>query len=97
MEGVFDYVLHLRSTVEIGQAIGEMIRSYNLDDTRVRKLWEGFTGHRLTEDDKAWNAYKTRSGATPWAGPSRRARDQGRGESLGSTQSMTLPFKSRRS
>jgi hypothetical protein len=58
MEGVFEYVLHLRSTVEIGAAIGEMIRSYNLDDKRVRRLWEGFTGHKLTEDEKSWNAYK---------------------------------------
>lgn len=58
MEGVFEYVLHLRSTVQIGAAIGEMIRSYNLDDRRVRSLWEGFTGHKLTEDKKTWNAYK---------------------------------------
>jgi hypothetical protein len=58
MEGVFEHVLHLRSTVDIGAAIGEMIRSYNLDDKRIRSLWEGFTGHKLTEDDKAWNAYK---------------------------------------
>ena len=58
MEGVFEYVLHLRSTVEIGAAIGEMIRSYNLDDKRVRSLWEGFTGHKLTEDAKTWDAYK---------------------------------------
>ena len=58
MEGVFEYVLHLRSTVEIGAAIGEMIRSYNLDDRRVRNLWEGFTGHKLTEAKRTWDAYK---------------------------------------
>jgi hypothetical protein len=58
MEGVFEYVLHLRSTVAIGAAVGEMIRSYNLDDKRVRSLWQGFTGHKLTEDEKAWDAYK---------------------------------------
>ena len=58
MEGVFDYVLHLRSTVKIGAAIGEMIRNYNLDDGRVRKLWEGFTGHSFTTDGKTWQAYK---------------------------------------
>lgn len=58
MEGVFEYVLHLRSTVEIGAAIGEMIRNYNLDDGRVRKLWEGFTGHSFTADEKTWKAYK---------------------------------------
>ena len=58
MEGVFEYILHLRSTAEIGSAIGELIRNYNLDDKRVRSLWEGFTGHKLTEDEEAWKAYK---------------------------------------
>jgi hypothetical protein len=58
MEGVFEYVLHLRSTVAIGAAIGDMIRSYNLDDRRVRDLWEGFTGHKVTAEEKTWEAYK---------------------------------------
>lgn len=58
MEGVFEYILHLRSTVEIGAAIGEMIRSYNLGDKRVRSLWQGFTGHNLTANKKTWDAYK---------------------------------------
>lgn len=58
MEGMFDYVLHLRTTVDIGEAIGEMIRDYNLDNQRVRRLWRGFTGHSLTDNEKVWRAYK---------------------------------------
>lgn len=58
MEGVFEYVLKLRSTAEIGETIGEMIRGYNLMDSRIRKLWKGFTGHSLTEDRSTWDAYK---------------------------------------
>ena len=58
MEGVFEYVLHLRSTVEIGKAIGDLIRSYNLNDRKTRRLWESFTGHRVTKDALVWEAYQ---------------------------------------
>ncbi len=58
MEGVFAYILHLRGTVEISAAVGDLIRNYNLDDARVRQVWEAFTGHKVTENAKAWRAYK---------------------------------------
>lgn len=58
MEGVFEYILHLRGTVQISAAVGDLIRSYNLDDPKVRKVWEAFTGHKLTEDAKTWTVYK---------------------------------------
>jgi hypothetical protein len=58
MEGVFEYVLHLHTTVEIGAAIRDLIRSYNLNDRQARNVWEALTGHNLTEDEKTWNAYK---------------------------------------
>lgn len=58
VEGVFDYILHLRSTAEMGGAVRELIRNYNLDDRRIRAVWESLTRHRITASDSIWKAYK---------------------------------------
>jgi hypothetical protein len=58
MEGAFDYVLQLRSTVEIGDAVAQLIRRYNMSDDRVRSLWTSLTGHKITEPAATWKAYR---------------------------------------
>jgi hypothetical protein len=58
MEGVFEYVLQLRSTAEMSGAVSELIRNYNLDDRRIRAVWESLTGHRITASEQVWKFYK---------------------------------------